>query len=62
MSLFARIYPGAGRAFAPWKNGGGETAEILCVPQGAGFYASYEHPVYAINHTISFYQDKAPVS
>ena len=37
MSLFARIYPGAGRAFAPWKNGGGETAEILCVPKGAGF-------------------------
>lgn len=39
MSLFAQIYRRAGRRFAPWKNGGGETAEILCVPEGAGFDA-----------------------
>lgn len=25
------------RRFAPWKNGGGETAEILCHPPGAGY-------------------------
>ncbi|MBE9636395.1 HutD family protein [Salipiger mangrovisoli] len=39
MSLFAQIYRRAGRRFAPWKNGGGETAEILCVPESAGFDA-----------------------
>jgi environmental stress-induced protein Ves len=33
----ARLYSGAERRFAPWKNGGGETAEILCHPEGAGF-------------------------
>lgn len=32
-----RIYPSQGRRFSPWKNGGGETAEILCHPLGAGF-------------------------
>ncbi|WP_203595354.1 HutD family protein [Salipiger sp. PrR002] len=31
------IHRRAERHFAPWKNGGGETAEIICVPQGAGF-------------------------
>ncbi len=25
------------RHFKPWKNGGGDTAEILCQPEGAGF-------------------------
>lgn len=39
MSLFAQVYRRADRAFAPWKNGGGETAEIVCVPEGAGFDA-----------------------
>jgi environmental stress-induced protein Ves len=34
---FAAVHRAAGRAFAPWKNGGGETAEILCHPEGAGF-------------------------
>ncbi|GHG86274.1 HutD/Ves family protein [Pseudodonghicola xiamenensis] len=29
----------AERPFTPWKNGGGLTAEVLCVPQGAGFDA-----------------------
>lgn len=27
------------RQFRPWKNGGGETAEILCHPENAGFDA-----------------------
>lgn len=36
---FAAIHRAATRRFAPWKNGGGETAEILCHPQGAGFDA-----------------------
>lgn len=31
------LYRGVERRFTPWKNGGGETAEILCQPQGAGF-------------------------
>lgn len=31
------IYLASDRHFSPWKNGGGETAEILCHPQGAGF-------------------------
>ncbi|WP_226623695.1 HutD family protein [Alloyangia pacifica] len=39
MSLFAQVHRAAGRRFAPWKNGGGETAEIVCVPEGAGFDA-----------------------
>lgn len=34
MSLI--VHRGAERRFAPWKNGGGETAEILCHPPGAG--------------------------
>lgn len=33
------LYPASARRFAPWKNGGGETAEIVCVPEGAGFDA-----------------------
>lgn len=33
----SRIYRGEERRFTPWKNGGGETAEILCQPEGAGF-------------------------
>lgn len=33
----SRIYRGVERRFTPWKNGGGETAEILCWPEGAGF-------------------------
>jgi len=35
--MFAAIHPAADRRFAPWKNGGGETAEIACFPEGAGF-------------------------
>ncbi|WP_367717417.1 HutD family protein [Nitratireductor sp. GISD-1A_MAKvit] len=31
------VHRGAERRFAPWKNGGGETAEILCSPEGAGY-------------------------
>jgi len=31
------VYPAAAHVFRPWKNGGGETAEILCWPEGAGF-------------------------
>lgn len=31
------IYRTADRVFRPWKNGGGETAEILAFPAGAGF-------------------------
>ncbi|MFN3723444.1 MAG: HutD family protein [Paracoccaceae bacterium] len=30
------VYAAAARTFRPWKNGGGETAEILCWPEGAG--------------------------
>jgi uncharacterized protein len=30
------VHRAAERRFAPWRNGGGETAEILCHPQGAG--------------------------
>lgn len=30
------VYPASARVFRPWKNGGGETAEILCWPEGAG--------------------------
>ncbi|MDO6585159.1 HutD family protein [Salipiger sp. 1_MG-2023] len=33
----SKIYPGVERRFTPWKNGGGETAEILCKPEGSGF-------------------------
>lgn len=35
--MFAAVHRAADRRFAPWKNGGGETAEILCHPQGAGY-------------------------
>lgn len=35
--MFAAVHPAADRRFAPWKNGGGETAEIACFPEGAGF-------------------------
>ena len=31
------IHRAAERRFAPWKNGGGETAEVICHPAGAGF-------------------------
>ncbi len=31
------LYPLSARHFQPWKNGGGETAEILVFPAGAGF-------------------------
>ncbi|WP_226341163.1 HutD/Ves family protein [Gemmobacter serpentinus] len=31
------IYPRAARQFRPWKNGGGETAEIVVSPPDAGF-------------------------
>lgn len=37
--MFARVWLAAGRGFAPWKNGGGQTAEIVCFPDGAGFDA-----------------------
>lgn len=30
-------YPASARRFQPWKNGGGETAEIMVSPAGAGF-------------------------
>lgn len=30
-------HPTASRRFTTWKNGGGETAEIVCQPEGAGF-------------------------
>lgn len=30
------LYPAALRRFQPWKNGGGQTAEIAVSPQGAG--------------------------
>lgn len=33
----SEVYPLRGRIFRPWKNGGGETAEILVSPPGAGF-------------------------
>lgn len=32
-----RVYRLQDRAFRPWKNGGGTTAEILAAPAGAGF-------------------------
>ncbi|MFE3836300.1 HutD/Ves family protein [Pseudogemmobacter sonorensis] len=31
------VYPVRGRVFRPWKNGGGETAEIAVSPAGTGF-------------------------
>ena len=31
------LYRRADRVFRPWKNGGGETAEILVAPPGADF-------------------------
>lgn len=31
------LYPAASRRFRPWKNGGGQTAEIAVSPEGAGF-------------------------
>jgi environmental stress-induced protein Ves len=31
------VYPAAERQFRPWKNGGGQTAEIAVSPAGAGF-------------------------
>lgn len=33
----SRIHAAAERRFTPWKNGGGQTAEVLCQPEGAGF-------------------------
>ena len=30
-------YPASARQFRPWKNGGGQTAEIMVSPEGAGF-------------------------
>lgn len=35
--MTGRVHRAAERRFAAWKNGGGETAEILCVPEGAGY-------------------------
>jgi len=35
--MTGRIHRAAERRFAPWKNGGGETAEVICHPEGAGF-------------------------
>lgn len=37
MTPFDQINRAADRRFAAWKNGGGQTAEILCHPAGAGF-------------------------
>ena len=31
------VFPAAARQSRPWKNGGGETAEIVVWPPGAGF-------------------------
>lgn len=31
------LHPVATRSFTAWKNGGGETVEIVCQPEGAGF-------------------------
>lgn len=31
------VYPLGARVFRPWRNGGGETAEIVASPPGAGF-------------------------
>ncbi|NHF72673.1 HutD family protein [Paracoccus xiamenensis] len=40
-------YPARNRRFTTWKNGGGETAKIICQPTGAGFddfdWASAQH-------------------
>jgi uncharacterized protein len=33
----SKIHRGVERRFTPWKNGGGETAEVVCVPANAGF-------------------------
>ena len=33
----SQIHRATARRFTAWKNGGGETAEIVCVPPGAGF-------------------------
>ena len=33
----SKIHRGVERRFTPWKNGGGEAAEIVCHPAGAGF-------------------------
>ncbi len=35
MSKNFTLYRGIDRRFVPWKNGGGQTAEIVCQPQGA---------------------------
>lgn len=35
MNDAGRVFKAAERCFAPWKNGGGETAEVICVPAGA---------------------------
>lgn len=37
LTLFTEIHRAEERRFSPWKNGGGETAEIRCHPDGAGF-------------------------
>lgn len=31
------VWRAAGRTFRPWRNGGGQTAEVLAWPEGAGF-------------------------
>jgi hypothetical protein len=36
MNQPTRIWRRAERVFTPWKNGGGRTAEILAMPEGAG--------------------------
>ena len=33
------VYHASERSFTPWKNGGGQTAEILALPEGAGLDA-----------------------
>lgn len=35
--MYAQVHRAQDRRFAPWKNGGGETAEIVCFPPDAGF-------------------------
>lgn len=36
MASLPRIHRRSARHFTPWKNGGGRTAEILAMPEGAG--------------------------
>ncbi|TKW68661.1 MAG: HutD family protein [Paracoccus denitrificans] len=37
LTVFTEIHRADERRFSTWRNGGGQTAEILCHPDGAGF-------------------------